>query len=86
MVRESGIPPGRFEVDVLGELGGGQVVGLEVKASAAPTGSDARYLVALRDRLGDTFLAVILFHTGPRTFALAERVMAVPISSLWARA
>ncbi len=74
---------GRFEVDVLGELGGGQVVGMEVKASAAPTGGDARHLVGLRDRLGDTFLAGILFHTGPRAFALAERVTAVPISALW---
>jgi uncharacterized protein len=75
---------GRFEVDVLGELAGGQVVGIEVKASAAPTGSDARHLVGLRDRLGDTFLAGILFHTGPRAFALADRVTAVPISTLWA--
>jgi uncharacterized protein len=77
---------GRFEIDVLGELGGGQVVGMEVKASAAPTGSDARHLVGLRDRLGDTFRAGILFHTGPRTFVLAERVMAVPISAFWASA
>lgn len=75
---------GRFEVDVLGELGGGQVVGMEVKASAAPTVSDARHLVGLRDRLGDTLRAGILFHTGPRAFPLAERVMAVPISTLWA--
>jgi len=75
---------GRFEVDVLGELGGGQVVGIEIKASAAPTGNDGRHLVGLRDRLGDTFLAGILFHTGPRTFTLAERVTAVPISALWA--
>jgi len=75
---------GRFEVDVLGELGGGQVVGMEVKASAAPTSSDARHMVGLRDRLGGTFLAGILFHTGPRAFALAERVTAVPISTLWA--
>lgn len=75
---------GRFEVDVLGELGGGHVVGIEVKASAAPTGSDARHLVGLRDRLGDTFLAGIVFHTGPRTFALSQRITAVPISALWA--
>jgi predicted AAA+ superfamily ATPase len=77
---------GRFEVDVLGELGGGQVVGMEVKAAAAPTRRDARHLVGLRDRLGDTFLAGILFHTGPRAFTLAERVTAVPISALWASA
>ncbi len=77
---------GRFEVDVLGELGGGQVVGMEVKATAAPSGGDARHLVGLRESLGDTFLAGILFHTGPRAFALAERVTAVPISTLWATA
>lgn len=77
---------GRFEIDVLGELGGGEIVGMEVKATAAPTGSDARHLVGFRDRLGDTFRAGILFHTGPRSFALAERVMAVPISALWASA
>jgi hypothetical protein len=59
---------------------------MEVKASTAPTGSDARHLVGLRDRLGDTFLAGILFHTGPRTFSLADRVTAVPISALWSRA
>lgn len=74
---------GRFEVDVLGELGGGQVIGIDVKASAAPTGNDGRHLVGLRDRLGDAFLAGILFHTGPRTFALADRIAAVPISALW---
>jgi uncharacterized protein len=77
---------GRFEVDVLSELRGGRMIGMEVKASAAPTGSDARHLIGLRDRLGDTFLAGILFHTGPRAFALAERVTAVPISALWAAA
>lgn len=75
---------GRFELDVLGELGGGQVVGIEVKASASPTGTDARHLVGLRDRLGDTFLAGIVLHTGPRTFALGERITAAPISTLWA--
>ena len=75
---------GRFELDILGELGGGHVVGMEVKASAAPTGADARHLVGLRDRLGDTFVAGILFHTGPRAFPLAQRITAVPISALWA--
>ncbi|HSW43521.1 MAG TPA: DUF4143 domain-containing protein [Patescibacteria group bacterium] len=74
---------GRFEVDVLGELGGGQVVGIEVKVSAAPQSTDARHLAGLRDRLGDTFRAGILFHTGPRAFALTERVTALPISALW---
>jgi hypothetical protein len=75
---------GRFEVDILSELGGGRVVGIEVKANAAPTASDARHLAGLRDRLGDAFLAGILFHTGPRSYRLTEGVAAVPISALWA--
>lgn len=74
---------GRFEVDILGELGGGQIVGIEVKASAAPTRHDARHLIGLRDRLADAFVAGVLFHTGPRTYAIEERIIAAPISTLW---
>jgi predicted AAA+ superfamily ATPase len=75
---------GRFEVDIIGELGGGQVIGIEVKASAAPTVVDARHLIKLRDQLGDAYVAGVLLHTGPRTFALEERIVAAPISTLWA--
>lgn len=75
---------GRFEVDVLAELGGGRLVGIEVKANAAPTTSDAHHLVGLRDRMGDAFVAGVVLHTGPRSYALSERIVAAPISSLWA--
>jgi len=71
---------------LLGELGSGHVVGIEVKASAAPTARDARHLIGLRDRLGDTFLAGILFQSGPRTLVLGERIKAVTTSALWAPA
>ena len=75
---------GRFEIDILAELGGGTVVAIEAKAGAAPTADDARHLVGLRDRLGEAFVAGVVFHTGPRTYALAERIVAAPISALWA--
>jgi hypothetical protein len=75
---------GRFEVDVLAEFGGGEVVAIEVKATAAPTMDDARHLALLRDRTGDAFVAGVVFHTGPRAYRLAERIVAAPISSLWA--
>ena len=75
---------GRFEIDILAELGGGTVVAIEAKASSAPTADDARHLVGLRDRLGEAFVAGVVFHTGPRTYALAERIVAAPISALWA--
>ena len=76
---------GRFEIDILAELGGGTVVAIEAKASAAPTADDARHLVGLRDRLGEAFVAGVVFHTGPRAYVLAERIVAAPISALWAR-
>ena len=43
---------GRHEVDLLGELAGGQLIGIEVKASASPTGRDARHLAWLARRAG----------------------------------
>lgn len=75
---------GRFEVDLLAELAGGRLVGLEIKADAAPTADSARHLAALRDRYPDTFEAGIVLHTGPRAYRLGDRLLAVPISTLWA--
>lgn len=75
---------GRFEVDLLAELAGGRLVGLEIKADAAPTADSARHLAALRDRYPDTFVAGIVLHTGPRAYRLGDRLLAVPISTLWA--
>lgn len=74
---------GRFEIDVLAELGGGRLVGIEVKASSAPDARDARHLVAFRDRFAKDFVAGIVFHTGPRAYALDDRIIATPISALW---
>jgi len=75
---------GRIEVDVIAELGGGRVIAIEVKATAAPRATDAKHLATVRDQLGPTFQAGVLFHTGPRTFQLSDRILAVPISALWA--
>jgi uncharacterized protein len=74
---------GRHEVDLLAELGGGRVLGVEVKAGAAPSERDARHLAWLRDRLDDRFVAGVVLHTGPRAYGLADRITAVPISVLW---
>ena len=57
---------GRFEVDLLAELAGGRLVGLEIKADAAPTADSARHLAALRDRYPDTFVAGIRPAYGSR--------------------
>lgn len=73
---------GRREIDIVGEVGTG-VVGVEIKAMAAPTAADAAHLCFLRDRLGDRFLSGAVLHTGPRAFVLADRIFALPICTLW---
>lgn len=75
---------GRHEVDVIAELDGQRVVALEIKSSGAPANSHARHLRWLRDRLGDRFAAGVVLHTGPQSYELAERIIAAPISTLWA--
>lgn len=75
---------GRQEIDVLAEIGAGQIVAFEVKATSSPDTSAARHLSWLRDALGERFLAGVVLHTGPRSFELGERITAAPISCLWA--
>ncbi len=70
-------------MDLLAELGGGRLVGIEIKADAAPGGDSARHLAALRDRYPDAFVGGIVLHTGPRTYRLGDRLAAAPISSIW---
>lgn len=72
------------EVDVVIDVGRGQVVAMEVKASSAPSVRDARHLLWLRDQLGDDFRAGVVFHTGPMPFDLDDRIWALPVSALWA--
>ena len=75
---------GRHEVDIVAELDGRRIVAIEVKATGAPEPAHARHLLWLREQMGDRFLAGVVLHTGPRSFTLAERIIAAPISALWA--
>lgn len=74
---------GRHEIDLLAEVRGQRVIACEVKATAAPTLSDAHHLVWIRDRLEDRFAAGVVFHTGPALYQLAEHITAIPIAALW---
>lgn len=75
---------GRHEIDLLAEVGADRVIGIEVKATSAPNPSSAAHLSWLRDRLADRFVAGVVLHTGPATFTLGDRIVAAPISTLWA--
>jgi predicted AAA+ superfamily ATPase len=74
---------GRREVDVVLEAADGRIVGLEIKATAAPTRDDARHLAWLRDQLGDRFVAGAVLNTGRWAFPLGERIVPVLIAALW---
>lgn len=73
---------GRQEIDLVVESAG-SVLGIEFKASAAPSADDARHLTWMRDLLGDRFLAGAVVHTGPEVFVVADRILAVPLCALW---
>lgn len=74
---------GRRELDIVIELPGQQLIGIEVKATAAPTREDGRHLLWLRDAVGDTYIGGIVLHTGTRVFRLANGVLAAPVATLW---
>jgi uncharacterized protein len=74
---------GRREIDLIIETASGLLIGIEIKASATVTSSDARYLAWLRDEIGDAFAAGIVLHTGPHIFPLGDRLVAAPVSALW---
>ena len=75
---------GRLEIDLLAEVGARRVIAIEVKADAAPRADAARHIIRLRDEVGDAFVQGVVLHTGPRVYRLGERVIAAPISSIWA--
>jgi uncharacterized protein len=76
-------PHGRHEIDLLAETADGRVVAFEIKASAAPGPDAARHLVWLRDRLGDRFAIGAVLHTGPAPLPIDDRVVALPICTIW---
>lgn len=74
---------GREEVDIVAELPGGRLVGLEIKATASPGSGDARHLRWLRDNNQGRFVAGVVPHNGPDVIQLDETIFAVPICAFW---
>ena len=71
------------EVDLIIERADGAVICIEVKSARSTAPADARGLRFLRVRLGDRFLCGVLFHTGPLTARLDDRIWATPVPALW---
>jgi uncharacterized protein len=71
------------EVDVIVERPSGEILGIEVKASATVRAGDFRGLVHMRERLGGRLVAGAVLCAGERTLPFGERLWALPLSALW---
>lgn len=76
--RESG-----REVDVIVERPSGEIVGVEVKASATVRPGDFAGLRHLRERVGERMVCGVVLYAGAHTLPFGERLWAVPVSGLW---
>ena len=75
----------KFEVDVVIESAAGQIVGVEVKASATVKESDLRGLKKLASVAGEKFKMGVLLYDGDETMPVGNGIWAAPLSSLWGR-
>lgn len=75
----------QVEVDIVIENAAGQLVGVEVKASATVKESDLRGLRKLAGLAGDQFKLGVLLYDGDETLPLGDNIWAAPISTLWGK-
>jgi len=73
----------KFEVDVIIENTVGQLVGVEIKASATVKQSDLRGLKKFAGLAGGQFKMGVLLYDGTETMPLGDGIWAAPLSSLW---
>ena len=70
-------------VDILLEDAAGQMVGLEVKASATVVRKDFSGFDALSEDTGRQFVRGIVLYMGGQSVAFGENYMALPVSAMW---
>lgn len=75
----------QFEVDVVVENAGGQLVGVEIKAAASVRESDLRGLKRLASIAGDRFKMGVVLYDGAEILPIGDRLWAAPISTLWGK-
>lgn len=73
----------KYEVDIVIENMAGQLVGVEVKASATIKERDLRGLKKLSVLARNRFTAGVLLYDGDETMPLGGNIWAAPLSTLW---
>jgi hypothetical protein len=71
------------EVDLVLEDPAGNMVGIEVKASATLNGSEFKGLRSLAELAGKRFRCGIVLYTGASANTFGANLHALPIQSLW---
>ncbi|MDR1265573.1 MAG: ATP-binding protein [Propionibacteriaceae bacterium] len=71
------------EVDLVLERDDGLIVAIEVKAGNRAGQTAFRSLAKLRDKTGPAFRVGVAFHMGQRGHHYDDRLIALPIDSLW---
>jgi predicted AAA+ superfamily ATPase len=72
------------EVDLVIETGSGALVGIEVKASATVHAGDFKGLRKLADACGHNLKLGVVLYDGGKPVHFGDRLVAAPISCLWA--
>ena len=75
-------PPGSVEYPLVDGVGG-QIVGIEVKATATLDRKDFRGLDDLAQATGQRFHRGILLYSGSEVIPFERSLHALPISALW---
>ena len=73
----------QVEVDLVLERLPGEIVGIEVKASATARPGDFKGLARLKEAAGRRFACGIVLHDGDRIQRTGPRLFAMPVSVLW---
>lgn len=73
----------KFEVDYIIENAVGELIGIEVKATASIKKRDLRGLKKLATLAGGQFKIGILLYDGTDTMPLGDNIWAAPLSTLW---
>lgn len=71
------------EVDIVIQNRSGQIVGIEVKASATVTNKDFSGLRKLADAHPKAFVLGLVLYDHDQTIPFGDRLLAAPISALW---
>ncbi len=71
------------EVDVIVERPSGEIVAVEVKASATVRASDFAGIRHLREKLGERMVGGAVVYAGAEVLPFGDRTWAIPLQALW---